>query len=84
MKDASINIQNESKNDMEEVKNSLINVDIPKILWFYKKFLLKFDEMCLDEKGFIPLASSPNDQMIKALIEYYDRAETVSFAFVNV
>lgn len=83
MKD-SINVQNELKNDMEEVKNSLINVDIPKILWFYKKFLLKFDELCLNEKGFIPLATTPNDQMIKALIEYYDRAETVSFAFVNV
>lgn len=84
LKDASPALQNEIKDDMEAVKNSLIDVDISKILWFYKKFLLKFDEICLNEKGFIPLAPSPNDQMIKALIEYYDRAETVSFAFVNV
>ncbi|OHT15930.1 hypothetical protein TRFO_13589 [Tritrichomonas foetus] len=77
-------IREKTAQSQEDVKDALISVDLQRILWCYKQFLLKLEEMCLSERGFIPIAPQPNDQMIRNLIEYFDRSESVSFAFVNI
>ena len=76
-------VKEKTKENLESFKDSIINVDIQKMLWEYNQFLLKFEDYSLNEKGFIPFSSHPDEEVVSQILEYFQRAESVSFAFVN-
>ncbi|OHT00237.1 hypothetical protein TRFO_33109 [Tritrichomonas foetus] len=65
-----------------DLKQSILCADLPRILWFYRTILLKIDKNLMKEKGSIPFNSKANSEVIKQLVEYYDRTESVAFALM--
>lgn len=84
LKDASNEIVDKTQENRNEVKFALIDVNFPRILWSYKQLMMAIDQISLNEKGCIPIAEKPTDEMVDNLIEYFNRAESVAFAFLNI
>ncbi|OHT16099.1 hypothetical protein TRFO_13415 [Tritrichomonas foetus] len=68
---------------LNNLRISVLKADIPAILWYYRCFVIKIDHLLMKEKGSIPISSKPDSSSITQLIEYYDRTESVAFAFLN-
>lgn len=75
-------INEKIKDDLNELKVSYLCANIPRILWYYRIILMKVDKGLMKEKGFIPFHPQSTIEVIKQLVEYLDRAESVSFALL--
>lgn len=71
------------KDDLIELKTSYLCANIPRILWYYKTIMMKVDKYLLKEKGYIPFHPQSSIDVIKQLVEYLDRTESVSFALLS-
>ncbi|OHT04751.1 hypothetical protein TRFO_06185 [Tritrichomonas foetus] len=67
----------------EELKEAILHVDMPKIIWVYRVLISKIDRLTMKEKGFIPFNIRSSVEVIGQLKEYIDRAESVAFALLE-
>ncbi|OHS92760.1 hypothetical protein TRFO_12316 [Tritrichomonas foetus] len=67
----------------EKLKDSILNVEIGTIIWYYKLIVMKIDNLVTEEKGFVPFNIKANSDQIAKLLEYINRCETVAFAMIE-
>jgi hypothetical protein len=76
-------IQKKVEDRLDAFKIALVMGHLARALWHYRWFLMRVDQLAMEAKGFIPLAGVPTDEQIGQMKEYYNRAESVAFAFVE-
>ena len=67
----------------ERLRKSLLKADVGAIVYSYRLMLNKIDRLAMKEKGFIPFNVNSNSEVIKKLVEYVDRTESVSFVLID-
>jgi hypothetical protein len=67
-----------------QLRNAMLGADVPQVLWFYRRLLLKIEKTLLAEKGGFPLADVPTQKHVSMLVELFRKAEDVSFALLNL
>ena len=72
------------RDDIEHLKIAFMHADLQQVLWFYRVILIRVDRLLMDERGSVPYPDHPTRSTIRQLIEYFDRTESVAFAFINV
>lgn len=68
----------------KKLRNAILFVDIPKMLWMYRIFLNKVESITLNERGGIPYSGDRMTiEMVEQLKDYFNRTENVSFALLE-
>jgi hypothetical protein len=66
-----------------QLRNAVLEADVPQVLWFYRMLLLGIEKALLAERGRFPLAEVPTQEQVSMLMEFFGKAEDVSFALLN-
>lgn len=76
-------IKDRSQCYITKLKESILSADIPRILFDYRMLITKIDRLMLKEKNYIPFPAQPTIAIINNIMEYFDRTESVAFAFIE-
>lgn len=76
-------IKEKVSNLVHKLKEAVLEMDIQKMIWLYKKLISKIDRLKMKEMGFIPFNYSADTESISKLIQYINKAEEVSFAMLS-
>lgn len=67
---------------VEDLRQSLLMIDIPRSIFCYKRLLSKLDSITLKDKGFVPFHINSPPEIIEQVVKYLNKAEKVAFALL--
>jgi len=76
-------IKSQVKPILNELRYAILRADLPRMLWLYRKALSLIDSSTLDDFGFMPFPACNNQEIIEIIMNYYNKLEAISFAFIE-
>jgi hypothetical protein len=69
---------------LSDLKAAILRGDVERTLWLYKELLMEIDRVSAVARGHIPITPFPSEEQVAQVIEYFNKAEDVAFAFINM